>query len=339
VTRAARRGLRHRGRAALAGCGGRRAAAGIDWWAGSTDAAAVPARAGGGDGADAGRRAALRVEWQGEHARLGDDDWWVRRRSGELPAELLADRPVEERERATWDVTWAVRLAGGAPVPLLSAAVDGLYLRAPQPTDEPISVRALLSASVSLDTARRRAVEGAHDVRAGAGGRGVRRHAGGGAADPALLDLVPTGLPTGSVDAVLRDALADRLAAAPLFASAGDPDLRLRAAEAAVVDAGAASDPVTALLAPHVPQLVPAAYGTRHGVLAALGVRRLATSDVVDLLSSVDQPPSWWAGLYAAVAGATDRDALRALPVPLADGGWLPGRAGCCSPVPSTCLR
>ncbi|HZG94674.1 MAG TPA: hypothetical protein VEZ46_08180, partial [Mycobacteriales bacterium] len=272
---------------------------------------------------------ALRVEWTGEHARLGDDDWWVRRRSGELPAELLADRPVEERERATWDVTWAVRLAGGAPVPLLSAAVDGLYLRAPQPTDEPISVRALLSASVSLDTARRRAVEGPLTTFVLARAAEVFADMLAAAPPtPALLDLVPTGLPTGSVDAVLRDALADRLAAAPLFASAGDPDLRLRAAEAAVVDAGAASDPVTALLAPHVPQLVPAAYGTRHGVLAALGVRRLATSDVVDLLSSVDQPPSWWAGLYAAVAGATDRDALRALPVPLADGRMAAGPRG-----------
>ena len=36
--------------------------------------------------------------------------WHVAQRSGELPAELVADRPVEERERRAWTVTWAVPL-------------------------------------------------------------------------------------------------------------------------------------------------------------------------------------------------------------------------------------
>ena len=41
------------------------------------------------------------------------------RRSGELPAELLADRPVEERDRRGWTLTWAVPLDDdGAPRPL-----------------------------------------------------------------------------------------------------------------------------------------------------------------------------------------------------------------------------
>jgi hypothetical protein len=271
----------------------------------------------------------LQVEWTGEHARLGDEDWWVRRRSGELPAELLADRPAEERERAAWDVTWAVRLVGGGPAPVLGDGVERLRLRAPQATDEPLSVRALLSASVPLDTSRRRAVEGPLTsyvlARAAEVYAAMLAEAPG---TPALLDLVPIGLPAGSVDAVLREAVAERLAAAPLFASAGEPDGRLRAREAAVVDAGVASAPITAVLAPLFPQLVDAAYGTRHGVLAALGVRRLATSDVVDLLAAVDQPASWWSSLYAAVAGATDRDALGALPVPLADGRMAPGPRG-----------
>src|SRR4051794_38354345 len=39
---------------------------------------------------------------------IGDGEWRVAQRSGELPADLLADRPVEERERRGYTVTWAV---------------------------------------------------------------------------------------------------------------------------------------------------------------------------------------------------------------------------------------
>ena len=47
--------------------------------------------------------------------RLADGDdvgiWQVARRSGELAAEMLADRPVEERARGAWTVD-----LGGAPM-------------------------------------------------------------------------------------------------------------------------------------------------------------------------------------------------------------------------------
>ncbi len=66
--------------------------------------------------------------------------------------------------------------------------------------------------------------------------------------------------------------------------------------------------------------LLPAAYAARHWrpALDVLGVDRLDTADVVEILSELRRPPSWWARAYAALATAPDRDALGALPVPLA---------------------
>src|SRR6185437_2588772 len=39
-------------------------------------------------------------------------------------------------------------------------------------------------------------------------------------------------------------------------------------------------------------------------------------------------PPAWWRALYAALADRPDREALAALPVPLADGRTVTGARG-----------
>ncbi len=180
----------------------------------------------------------------------------------------------------------------------------------------------------------------------------------------AALELVPTGLPAGEVDARLRDALARLLPDAPMFPGGH------RGSDCVVCDLGPATDQVTALLtAPAVLRgdesgtdeldddnrgddkpgddadgavdgLLPTAYAARHWrpALDLLGVRRLDTADVVEILSELRRPPSWWARAYAALANAPDRDALGALPVPLAasapdrdpapDAGTGPGPDG-----------
>ena len=56
-------------------------------------------------------------------------------------------------------------------------------------------------------------------------------------------------------------------------------------------------------------------------------MRRVGLAEVVEAVRGVERPPSWWAGLYAALDGA-DRDELAALPVPLADGRTAHGPAG-----------
>jgi hypothetical protein len=66
--------------------------------------------------------------------------------------------------------------------------------------------------------------------------------------------------------------------------------------------------------------LLPARYAARHWrrALDALGVRRLDSAALVEVLGGVRRPPGWWSSLYAALIAAPDRDALGALPVPVA---------------------
>src|SRR6185437_10515407 len=93
---------------------------------------------------------------------------------------------------------------------------------------------------------------------------------------------------------------------------------RLAPTEAVVVDA--ASEELAAALADLVPGVLPASWSGRGAAaaLTALGVRRLGTADVVELVSGADRPPAWWRALYDALADRPDREALAALPVPLA---------------------
>ncbi len=281
----------------------------------------------------AGVNRVISVERAGERVLLDRSPWWVRESTGDVPAELLVDRPVEERGRVGWRVAWAFALAGDAPVPLAVGA-DARTVRAPQPTDDVLSVPALLSATLPLDTARRRITPGPLasfllEQAAQAYAETLREAA----PRPELLDLVPTGMPAGEADATLRAALMKRLVSTAWLPSASDESIRLRPREASVLDAGTASDDLTTALASAFPQLIPAAYARRHGALAALDVRRLDTADVVDLLATVDRPPAWWGRVYVALSDAPDRDALRALPVPLVDGRLAHGPRGLLLPT------
>jgi hypothetical protein len=101
-----------------------------------------------------------------------------------------------------------------------------------------------------------------------------------------------------------------------------------------VVDA--APEPLVGVLAGLLPGLLPASWSGRGraAALGALGVRRLSTADVVELVSGVDRPPAWWRELYAALADLPDREALTAIPVPLADGRVVTGVRGALLPDP-----
>ncbi len=347
-----------------------------------------------------------------EIALLDGRRWLGRVRRGVIPPELLADRPVEERARTGYEAR-AMVCEGGWP--------DGVptLVRAPQPTDEALSLPVLVSVGLPLEPSRRHTVAGplrdwlvdrladvvvdlAVDL--GTGGlpasdvpparRGDAMQVTDGiagteapqTADPArpetavpdlfdliasgrkpagmqrppvlsplaALELVPTGLPSGDVDARLRDALRRLLPDAPMLPGGH------RGSDCVVCDLGPATDPVTVLLAAPansaepgggvpdnggtvladgdalpvdddldgradeqggaVDGLLPTAYAARRWrpALDTLGVRRLDTAGVVEILSELRRPPVWWAQVYAALAGAPDRDALGALPVPLA---------------------
>ncbi|MCW2572817.1 MAG: hypothetical protein JWO88_2875 [Frankiales bacterium] len=244
--------------------------------------------------------------------------WRVQRSSGSLDPLLLASRPVEERAQTQWSVTWAVPVdADGVPQP-----VDGpKFVRAPTPTDDPLSTSAVLAASLPLGPDRRR-------VQPGPLADAVLDHAasvlvdlvGGLADDPSRLSFVPAPLAAGEVDAVLSAAVLRRLRSAPVLADGRTPR------DAVVLDRAAPE--LVELLADALPGLLPASWSGRRwsAALSALGVRRLDLAALTEVLGGLDRPPSWWRSLYAALP--PDADALGALPVPLSDGLMAGGPRG-----------
>ena len=252
--------------------------------------------------------------WDGPDAVLDGERWTGVSRSGRVDPALLATRGVEEQRRDTYDVR-VLLPEGDWP--------DGVprVLRAPQPTDEPLSLPAFVIATVPVDPGRRRVAAGPladamlDEVTAALVELAERT---------GDLRLVPTGLPAGPVDATITDALRQALPQARML-----PE-NLRGADALVLDLGTASDAVTELLADDLPALLPAAYtGPRWAAARrVLGVRELAAGELVTLLAGLARPPQWWAALYPALSGVTDRDALAGLPVPLADGRTVTGPRG-----------
>jgi hypothetical protein len=263
--------------------------------------------------------------------------WRVLTRNGPLEAALLADRPLEERLRPHWSVTWAVPAdADGAPEPPRSAPV----LHAPTPSDEPLGVPALLIASFPLDTTRRHAapgpltdflVERAADAYAEllAGWRPV---------SSAILGLVPGPLGRGELDGSLRGAILARLPRTAFLPPAlprtkddadGLPET-LRPREAEVVE-GAGAETVK-VLAEVLPCLLPAGL-ERRVELRTLEVARVPLTEAVDRLAGLEKEPGWWRRLYDSLAGV-DPDRLTGLPVPLAGGRTTIGPRQVLLPMP-----
>jgi hypothetical protein len=279
----------------------------------------------------------LRATWCAEdRVEIADDGstttWLVVRRSGELAPELLADRPVEERARRTWSVTWAASLDGAGRPGGLPPSVERV-VRAPTPTDEPLDLPAVLVATLPLDPSRRRVAPGAlADAVAEQAGAAYADLLAALPADPTVLGLVPSPVPAGAVDAAVRRAALGALARVPLLPTAGAPEDRARGGDAVVL--AGADERLVSALAGVLPALLPAPWSGRSALVAlrAIGVRELSLADVVDALSGIDREPAWWRELYdglaAAVPPGPDRDALGALPVPLADGRLVTGPRG-----------
>ncbi|MFJ3985288.1 sacsin N-terminal ATP-binding-like domain-containing protein [Streptomyces fungicidicus] len=256
-----------------------------------------------------------------EDSREGATRWRTAAAHGPLTPDLLADRPVEERLRPHWSVTWAVPVDsdGGPARPRTSPVVH-----APTPSDEPLGVPALLIASFPLDSTRRHAAPGpltdflvqrAADAYAGllADWRPVTA---------GIIGLVPGPLGKGGLDGALRQAVLERLPRTsflpPAVARHDDSELpeSLRPRDAEVVE-GAGADTVR-VLAEVLPTLLPAGL-ERRAELRTLGVARLPLADVIDRLAGLEKSPDWWRRLYDSLAGV-DPDRLSGLPVPLADG-------------------
>ncbi|MEU1511926.1 molecular chaperone Hsp90 [Streptomyces sp. NPDC005811] len=257
-----------------------------------------------------------------EDSREGTTRWRTAAAHGPLTPELLADRPVEERQRAHWSVTWAVPVdEQDAPARPRTSPV----VHAPTPSDEPLGVPALLIASFPLDTTRRHAAPGPltdHLVERAADAY-AELLAAWRPVTPGIIDLVPGPLGKGELDGALRRAILERLPRTAFLPPAVEPvkdedDLpeALRPRDAEVVE-GAGADTVR-VLAEVLPTLLPAGL-ERRVELRTLGVARIPLADAVDRLAGLEKDPQWWYRLYDSLAGV-DPDRLSGLPVPLADG-------------------
>jgi hypothetical protein len=273
-----------------------------------------------------------------EDSRDGTTRWRTVSRHGALEPALLADRPVEERLRPHWSVTWAVPVdAEGAPAKPRTSPV----VHAPTPSDEPLGVPALLIASLPLDTTRRHAapgpltgfiVERAADAYA-------ELLAAWSPVGTGIIDLVPGPLGKGELDGSLRQAILERLPRTAFLPPAAPPDTAvpetpvdwpdtgtgvgiaenpaaLRPRDAEVVE-GAGAETVQ-VLAEVLPSLLPAGL-ERRAELRTLGVARVPLTEAVDRLAGLEKDPGWWRRLYDSLSGV-DPDRLSGLPVPLADG-------------------
>ncbi|MGW7462924.1 sacsin N-terminal ATP-binding-like domain-containing protein [Streptomyces sp. NPDC054797] len=251
--------------------------------------------------------------------------WRTVRHGGPIERALLADRPVEERLRPAWAVSWSVPVDDdGAPLRPATAPV----VHAPTPTDEPLGIPALLIATLPLDTTRRHPapgpltdflVERAADAYAELLGSWDPVSTG-------LVDLVPGPLGKGELDGALRAAVLQRLPRTAFLAPAAPPEhaeerAALRPFEAEVVE-GAGADTVR-VLAEVLPTLLPAGL-ERRAELRTLGVGRLPLGDAIERIAGIERTPEWWYRLYDSLAGV-DPDRLSGLPVPLAGG---PSQAG-----------
>jgi hypothetical protein len=271
-----------------------------------------------------------------DDSRAGTTHWRTASAHGPLTPDLLADRPVEERLRPHWSLTWAVPVNATDSTPARPRTSPVVH--APTPSDEPLGVPALLIASFPLDTTRRHAAPGpltdylvqrAADAYAEllAEWRPVSE---------GIIGLVPGSLGKGELDGALRAAILERLPRTSFLPPAAEPDgddelpESLRPRDAEIVE-GAGADTVR-VLAEVLPTLLPAGL-ERRVELRTLGVPRVPLTDAVDRLAGLEKEPGWWRRLYDSLAGV-DPDRLSGLPVPLADGRTTLGPRQVLLPTP-----
>ncbi|MBS2538360.1 hypothetical protein KGQ20_36980 [Catenulispora sp. NF23] len=282
--------------------------------------------------------------------------WRTVSASGQIAPELLTDRPVEERARPRWALTWAVPCdAAGEPRRPETAPV----FHGPTPTDEPLGLPALLIATLPLDPTRRRLAPGALtdfllDRAADAYAELVRRWP---SKSPGLLRLVPGPIADGPVDAELRRRIVALLAQSAILPAAErtavnsanivneengenaedeEPPSLLIPRNAVVLTPNSAA--LVAALEDVIPGLLPAGFERDQAALTTLGVRGIGLGDVVEAVAGLKREPSWWAALYSALDGGSGDDplafdALSALSVPLADGRTVRGPRGTLRPA------
>ncbi|MBN9607778.1 MAG: hypothetical protein BGO26_09940 [Actinobacteria bacterium 69-20] len=250
----------------------------------------------------------------------------VLRRDGAIPAELLVDRPIEERRRTMWRLAWIVPLdARGRPAGMARSLVG-----APTPTDEAIAMPARLVITAPVDESRGRiAASPLTDyLITQAAATYVDLVRGAPAGDRIAL-LPPVAFPLGEFDAALREALTANLERADFLPGASG--FAVRPTDAMLVSGvrGAAAACASEALPGLLDWPARAADVER---LRQLGVREVPISHLTEALAQLDRPAAFWRTVYD---GLTDMpaDELADLPVPASGGGTIVGPRGVLLPA------
>ena len=205
------------------------------------------------------------------------------------------------------------------------ASVGEDVLRAPTRSDELTSLPVIVIGTAELQPDRRRILPGSA-VRHLMDGYG--RFAAALAPDQRLVLVPRVGLSRGEIDTILREAAFTELRETAWLPVLGcDDPARPRSAR---VLPGLTTE-LGEQLADTIDGLVIPELSGRHQMasLRAVDANEIGLARLVELLSSVSRPPSWWANLYATleplVVDAVSVEELGALPVPLADGRMATG--------------
>ncbi len=246
--------------------------------------------------------------------------WFLCTRTGRLADDLAAGRPVEERSRTQWRITWAYPLDRG-----LSDEV----VYAPTPTVQALDLPARLIGSFPVDDTRRHLAPGP-----------VTDYLLEQAAD-CYLDLMAAAAPDwrlrlipasdfgrSEVDNRLRQGIWERIRRTPLLVTALGEAVR---PDAAWVLPNAPAELIE-LVAQAVPGLLPApSTAADREALRSLGVPALSYAEMSSALGGLGREPGFWGRLYELLDPASSEE-LADLPVPLLNGRRMIGARGALVP-------
>ena len=266
-------------------------------------------------------------------------------RSGRIPAALLIDRPIEERGRSQWRITWALPVPddggddGGAGLDALLAEgppADAIPLTigAPTPTDEPLTLPARLIGTFPVDDTRRRLAAGPlREYLLDAAAELYVELVAAAEPDDRWKLLPGSGFPAGPVDAALREAIGRRVQSTPLLLTAAG-DLVAPADACWLPGLGAEG---TALFGQAIPGLLPPQPRAAEAVLRGLGAQMLSWSQASAAIAVIERDPGFWWRVYESLATAERAplsEDLADIPVPLTGGRRTLGVRGCLLPAP-----